>query len=544
MEKALKGFAVIVLALTVIMPATGIASETGTLEEQVKNLKELVIELDERLNSAEMHTATDKLSLGFELRTQASSIQYKDAVRAPESMTNMFFVPYNAGNPMLGGFNGATLSQINTMMAGMAAMGMVPAAEKYDSDNDIMFTTKFRMNMKGKVNNNLSFTGRLSAYKTWGDSAGVNFNNNGSMDNISLDGTSASKPGGDIIHLERAYMNYKNSIGSVPYNFSLGRRPSTDGPPLEYSDNNLEGGSPFGSVINWQFDGASLNFALEDATGIPGASFKLCYGMGFESDYGNQASNTGNGQLDDVHLMGFITSLFDNDVTGISFMWAYAPDLTDGFVGKTVMPFIVAEDPSTGAYSFTPNTGAFISRSQPTTNLGNWQAASLNLKTNVAESIGGIDLFCNLSWSQVDPNKKVSQMPMYKMLNQGLMTGSTEDGYSIWVGGVFPMPLDGKLGVEYNYGSKYWFNFTGAEDSMTGSKLAARGEVYEVYYHQPIVGDNFFITLDGMLYDYEYTGSGNHLAKPVKVSEANAMDAMFAQPDEVWNLSLSATMRF
>ena len=548
MNKVIKGLAVIMFALTVIVPEVVLANETDTLEQQVKKLKEQVEELDSRLNETEMHTATDKLSLGFELKTTAWSIQYKDAVRSPASMTQMFFMPYNAGNPMAGGFNGATQAQVNQMMAGMIGMGMVPAAETYDSDNDIMFTSRFRMNMKGKVNNNLSFTGRLSAYKTWGDSAGVNFNNNGSMDNMALDGTTASKPGGDIIHLERAYMNYKNSIGSVPYNFSLGRRPSTDGPPLEYAANSLEGGSPFGSVINWQFDGASLNFALEDTTGLPGASFKLCYGMGFESDFGNQSSNTGNGQLDDVHLMGLITSLFDNDVTGINFMWAYAPDLTDGFVGQTVMPFIVSEQDQnmdgTNEFYFDPNYGAFISRSQPATNLGSWQAASLNLKTNIAESIGGIDLFCNLSWSQVDPNEKVSQIPMYKMLNQGLMTGDREDGYSIWIGGVFPMPLDAKLGIEYNYGSKYWFNFTGAEDSMTGSKLAARGEVYEIYYHQPVVDDNFFLTLGGRLYDYEYTGSGNPLAAPVKVSDANAMDAMFAQPDEIWNVNLSATMRF
>ncbi len=548
MKKTLKGFAVIALVLSVIMPAICLANENKSLKQEVESLKETVEELNSRLNSAELHTETDKLSLGFELKTTALSIQYNDAVRAPDSMTQMFFMPYNSIDPMTGGFNGATQDQVNQMIRGMAAMGMVPVAETYDSDNDIMFTTKFRMNMKGKVNNNLSFIGRLSAYKTWGDSTGVNFNNNGSMDNMALDGTSASKPNGDILHLERAYMNYSNTIGSLPYNFSIGRRPSTDGPPLEYAANSLEGGSPFGSVINWQFDGISLNFALEDNTGIPGASFKLCYGMGFESDYGNQSSNTGNEQLDDVHLMGFITSLFNNDVTGVNFMWAYAPDLTDGFVGRTVMPFIVSEQDQNmdgiNEFHFDPNYGAFISRSQPTTNLGSWQAASLNLKTNIVESIGGIDLFGTFSWSQVDPNEKISQIPMYKMLNQGLMTGETEDGYSIWVGVVFPMPFHAKLGIEYNYGSQYWFNFTGAEDSMTGSKLAARGEVYEVYYHQPIVSDNMFLTLSGQFYDYEYTGSGNHLVVPVKVSEANALDAMFAQPDEVWNISLSATMRF
>ena len=74
-------------------------------------------------------------------------------------------------------------------MQGMPASYM--ETQKYDADNDIIYTTKFRMNMKARLDSHLSFTGRLAAYKVWGDSTGVNFNQ-GSMSDISLDGTSAS----------------------------------------------------------------------------------------------------------------------------------------------------------------------------------------------------------------------------------------------------------------------------------------------------------------------------------------------------------------
>ena len=57
------------------------------------------------------------------------------------------------------------------------------------------------------------------------------------------------------------------------------------------------------------------------------------------------------------------------------------------------------------------------------------------------------------------------------------------------------MPLDARFGLEYNWGSKYWFNFTGAEDSLVGSKQAVRGNVYEAYYIQPIVQNNFFVKI-------------------------------------------------
>jgi hypothetical protein len=119
-----------------------------------------------------------------------------------------------------------------------------------------------------------------------------------------------------------------------------------------------------------------------------------------------------------------------------------------------------------------------------------------------------------------------------------------QDGYSIYTGVVFPMPLAARLGLEFNYGSKYWLNMTGAEDSLVASKMAARGKVYEAYYIQPIVKKNFFVKLGGQYYDYDYTGSGNPLGEPVKIDDLTAFDAMFPVIDNVWNLYASSTLRF
>lgn len=67
----------------------------------------------------------------------------------------MFFADYPNG------FNGATLSQAQAAMANMVQNGMIPPTEKYHADNDIILTNKFRLNMKAKVNDQLSFDGRL-----------------------------------------------------------------------------------------------------------------------------------------------------------------------------------------------------------------------------------------------------------------------------------------------------------------------------------------------------------------------------------------------
>ncbi|MFH2046083.1 MAG: DUF3373 family protein [Pseudomonadota bacterium] len=515
------------------------------METTESEKKDQIKEMDSRLNKAELHTATDKISFGIDLRTRAESIHYQDLRVAPSSLVNGFFV--NAPT----GFNGATLAQAQAGIAGMIAGGMVPPVEQYDINNDIIYTNRIRLEMKAKVNDNLAFAGRLATYKVYGDSTGVKFNH-GSLGDATFDGNTSSLPHGDTIRLERAYFNYKNYMGSVPFNLSLGRRPSTEGPPLEYRNNGLEGGSPVATLINWQFDGASLSFGLEDATNIPGFELKFCYGLGFESEYGNSASLSSTADVDDVHMAGFIATLFNNDTTSAVLNYAYAWDVTDGFTGLTVMPFIAYKDDlnndGVNEYYFQKNYGGFISRLEPTSNIGDWQAASLLVRSNLTEKFDkDIDFFISGSWSHTDPSQ-ISENPFYEIMGQGLLSSNgdlkSRDGYMIYVGAIFPMPLDAKVGLEYNYGSKYWFNFTGAEDSLIGSKLATRGQVYEIYYNQPIVGRNFFIQLGGQYYDYDYTGSGNPLGEPVRINKLTSFDALFPVVDKVWNAYLSATLRW
>ena len=533
------------------------------LQEKLEKLEsantekdEVIDEIDERLNKAELHTASDKLSWNVELRTNAESIHYDDTLFAPDALINQIFMPFDG--TMTGGLNGIPANMVPAVLGGFASMGI--PAEKVPSDNNIIYTTKFRLNMKAKVNSKLDFGARLAAYKVWGDSNGVKFNG-GSLGDITFDGNTASLPHGDVIHLERAYFNYKNRIGNVPVNFSLGRRPSTDGPPMEYGNYSLEGGSPYTPIINWQFDGASLAFGLEDATGIPGFDFKLCYGVGFEGDWGNSSSlNDTRPDVEDVHLYGFITTLFDDDRISVGFNYAHASKITDGFTGTTVMPFIVTKQdlgdgvggPPDGVpeYYFETNPGGYVSRIEPMTNIGDWDAASLLVRANLAEfsdDMPDIDMFLSGSWTHTNPSK-ISTNPFYEMMGQGLLSSNgvleSRNGYGIWAGVLLPMPRDARLGFEYNWGSKYWFSFTGAEDSLTGSKAATRGQVYEGYYIQPIFEDNFFFKLGARYYDYKYTGSGNPLGAPIAIDEAMALDSLNAVVDKVWSAYTSVTIRW
>ncbi|MBU2591385.1 MAG: DUF3373 family protein, partial [Nitrospinae bacterium] len=230
-------------------------------------------ELDDRLGKVELHSATDKISFSVDFRTRADSIHYQDIRVAPQSLINSLL---------------AVSGDLSTVRSAMA--GPFPSPEKYDLNNDIIYTNKFNLNMKGKVNPSLNFMGRISAYKVFGDSTGVQYYAGSPGGDVALDGNSASLPHGDALHLDRFYFIYKDSLKDIPVSFSLGRRPSTDGMGLEYAEYDVEGGSAVATIINWQFDGASLSFNLEEATEVQGASLKFCYGVGYENGWGNSGA--------------------------------------------------------------------------------------------------------------------------------------------------------------------------------------------------------------------------------------------------------------
>ena len=191
----------------------GVEQKIADLEKQDARKKSDIKEMEGRLDKAELHTATDKISFGVELRSRADSIHFSDMLTAPDALFGAFFTPASSG-----GFNGATGQQIQQAMMNMQMAGMVPPPEKNDVHNDIIFTNRFRLDMKAKINRHLEFAGRLAAYKVAGDSTGVKFNQ-GSLGDISFDGTTSSLPHGDTIHLERAYFNYKYQAGQCPDQF-------------------------------------------------------------------------------------------------------------------------------------------------------------------------------------------------------------------------------------------------------------------------------------------------------------------------------------
>ncbi|MGA1862912.1 DUF3373 family protein [Deferribacter thermophilus] len=512
------------------------------------------------------HAATDKLSISAEFMTRLDSFQYKDVRSLNEYQSQMmesmmlniangvFYVPGPNGQLYIDAdqSGGYTAQDMLPTLQNYATMFEYPTTDpqqnkilnffdknnvkKYDANNDYMLTERLRLRLKSKVNENLSFTGRLVMYKTFGDSTPVHFFN-GTMSSMFLDSNSAQYPTDDSVRVERAYFVYKNSIGDVHWHFSIGRRPAAYGYGMENRENAVLGGSPLGSIIQMNFDGASLGFDLEDLTGIPGLNVKFCYGQGFEGQYGTYNSLNSQADVNDVHFFGAIVKLFDNDDYRVVYNWAHGYGLTDGFIGMTVMPFYVRwGDAAHTTYILEPNFAAFVSRVEPTSEVGNIDLHTIMVEGNTFD----FSWFAAYSMSKTDPTNE-SENPMYQFMGQSEMMDGT--GYSLWLGVMTPeLPFTaGKLGFEYNHGSKYWQPFMNTWDA---AKLATRGDVYEVYYHQPIVGNNFFLTLGYIHYDYEYTNSGNYMGEPVKIDDATAFNTLMPVVDKVDNYYAKLTFRF
>jgi hypothetical protein len=128
------------------------------------------------------------------------------------------------------------------------------------------------------------------------------------------------------------------------------------------------------------------------------------------------------------------------------------------------------------------------------------------------------------------------------------MLGSNDDetGTSYWVGLQWPCLLvDGaRVGAEYNHGSKYWRPFTYAEDTLAGSKLAARGDAYEFYWSKEIV-KSLTMQVRYTKINYDYTGSQGFFGAggtPMTMAEAKGfgMDPI----EEAEDIRVSLRYRF
>ena len=577
-------FIVLFLSALLLLPSFTFAAAAPTMEELQAQIADIMDELDDlsdRLEGPERHSAMDRISFSGDFRNTVDSLHYKDITFNPGIQVDygdfgekMFAGEFGGfdpdtgqplpGTPLANMMGQMTPEQIQGLMAQVMAGGVgdfAMAAKPHTSNlnNDMMYTTRLRLGMKADVASNMNFAGRLSMYKNWGDSTNTKVFD--SWDAFSMDGTSSGHTSGDYLRVERAFFNWKD-IGGSDFYLSIGRRPSTYGPPSNYRVNELRGGTPSGHLVDFNFDGFTLGYHLSSITGIEGQSVRFCFGQGFESEWGNgeKFNDDITKNLDDTLLGGFNIDAYNDGKTLVQFTLFRAQDVVDGFKGEFAFPAqyapLFAPTMNADMQKF-PNMN-FEVRYTPTTVIGDinlfaagftreedngfvWfgSVAMTQLRSNGdAGMFGGMGNDAVFEAQLNDTGTEIIMMPARAE------NDDNNEGYGVYVGIRIPAPM-GKFGLEYNYGSKYWTPFTQNQDDLLGSKLQTRGQVGEAYYIFDI-NPHCFIKVGGLYYDYEYSGSGSPVGKPVKVDDVKDGDAYSLMPviSSAWDAYAKITMQF
>ncbi len=419
-----------------------------------------------------------------------------------------------------------------TMMKGMGesarktaftGMGFSPQ-DSADYDNDTMFTNRFRLNMRVKATDNIEFKGRLAMYKAWGmQNNPVDYTLNGGtafLSTFNMDGAATRQPDDSVLRVDRAFVNW-NNIGGQPIWFSVGRRPTSDGPPGQIRLGTDERMATPINYMDYPFDGISVGYAYSDLLGLGGSGrVRVCYGRGFESG----PTDDGDG-LKDTDFAGLSWDVYKNGPRFINFQSFASFDI-----------FNVPDNVTfTNVLETNLGTGNGILDRQT---MGNIYHTSL-LYMDKWENL---NFFGSVGWSRTDP-RGVDEM------GTGLLSSwwdddydESQDGTCIYVGMRYDLDdLGLKLGLEYNHGSKNWLSFTPGHDDLYQAKLATRGDVYEAYmiWDLPAGGAiskyaKTFVRLGYQHYDYDYTGSGFWLGAPVDVDDLSddPLNAQFYTPTE------------
>jgi len=501
-----------------------LADDAGQAD-QIAKLKKQVKRLERRVMKNERKTALDRINFSGDYRFEAHSIDgdipsHFDGMHLQKLMVDTMFysgatgsMPSSIGDvsdfiaqnyaQYLYFTNNLTFDQLK------GAVGQMPPEQVqglmqflmpntyvkgYDYTNDIMYTNRLRLNMDAKVADNVGFHGRLSMYKVWGDSTGIQVFN-GQSNSINIDGNTVGVPNSDILRVERAFFTWKD-IAGLPIYLSIGRRPSTGGPPLNYRQDEPRGGTPMGTLIDFQFDGATFGWHIGDHT-----TARLCYGVGYESGFGSgDQLQLPADRLKDASFLGLNLDAWHSDDMLLQFTAARAFDVTDGFNGLVVLP----NNPVTGAAIGAPIPMRFT----PSTNLGD-----IDLVGGVlTRRDGPFDWFVSYNYMSSDPNDVTT--PFGGLFSDPFETPKSQNGDMVYLGAIYNFANNKtKLGLEYNHGSKYWFNFTPAEDDIIAPKTATRGDVWELYLLHKI-NKHFLVKLDYIDYSYDYSGSGWHLGAP------------------------------
>ena len=446
-------------------------------EKRIEKIEKKLDTVSKTATAAKVQSAQDNLKWDVDFRTQVDNIQYKHA-------------------------------------------------DGSKSENNALLTNRLWLGAKYKADDNSSFFSKLSYNKAFGDTANHSQSNT-NPGYANFDWVTNENATDNTIKVKEAYWLYTKERlfgADIPWAASVGRRPSTDGLPINIR-NDQQPNSPLSHTVDVEFDGFSVRLDTENLTGFTGSWFKICGGRGLTNakprfDMSGAAYAEDDDKNVDIDMLGFIAVPYDNGQYSVHMNYAKAWNLI-GFDGQSLQNFGTAYSNYMGDPTDVNNAYALQMATPSFKDVGDIQFATVLFKTEgigngISNYLDNTKAFASFAASQTDPNEKG-------------MLGSTdsETGTSVWLGVNAPCPIlpdSAKIGFEWNKGSKYWRSMTYGEDTYAGSKIATRGQAWEVYRTQKLTNALSF-GVSYVLMQYDYTGSNSFFGADGTPYDINSVQA-------------------
>ncbi len=464
--------------LLLLLPFYLIASQ-----EELQNLEQKVELLQYRLQLLEKqdNTTNEGINEGFDILEKVEMKSILDKINlSPELMLRLDKFQYTNNK----------IEGENTKIVG----GTLDAKQKRDEFTkvfELASLIRFRLNMNMQLED-IKFYGRL-----------VNMGSSQSNQRLCILSRDI-KPGtpSSAFDVDRAYIDYStDSLLGEKFTFTFGILPTTNGTPMQYSQNKKRS-ALFPALV---FDMNTYGFiGTQKFSNDFYLRFVLAQAYSLRANFYPYQCNREN--IDNANIIGLyadkVFPLWQTEAL-LSFGVNILNDLK-------AHPYLGPDIDSSHAQQL----GTMITF-----------GAGIDMP-HIAQT--GMTLFIHTAISNPHPNGKKED---YKIIDENSSTtingtpGFTtsdyasgtmlkENGYALYLGTKYELNQALNFGAEYNYGSKYWYGATqGAEDIY--NKLAIRGDAIELYsvwqFHKYLNAKLSFLTIKE-----EYTGSGWHFGEPAK----------------------------
>jgi hypothetical protein len=458
---------IVAISLAAAVAAVSVQAATNAeLEARIEQLEKKQSKTSKKLNKVKALHAQDNVKFGIEFRNAIDSLNYKDNKTGEEA------------------------------------------------SNNSLLTSRLYLTMAAAPTEGLIFKGKLAIYGLWG--AHLYYDEKGLKD-----WAGSSKPADSVMRVKEAYFVYSSELGDQPISFSIGRRPSTEGFLANMRQNDDNSGSPLAHITNMEVNAGMVKLSWDRF--IPGAYTKFVLGRAHTGDvenvYGLGSNPWGpyaKKESDDANVDFFVMpgSAYYDGQYEIMYQWAH--------IFNTKGLNIAANN----AWKAAGKPADMDSGKKAAS--GTADLFSLGLKVSgIGDGIN--DFLDNTTFFISGAYTRYSAKEGYSLL--GSESGGSKSGSSIWAGIIIPDMItdSGRIGFEYNHGSEYWTPMTWAEDTAMGSKLAVRGDVYEVYWNFDLFGVKYLPSQIRYTYaQHDYTPNINCAGwVPSKEVDITAQDLRF-----------------